>query len=85
MAFYRAALVAEEGNATAEDIGDPIVVTSPTGSVSGVDGTDWTEMGTKIYKFKGIPYAEPPVGELRLRDPVPVQPWAGVREGADDP
>src|SRR5215211_8896687 len=30
--------------------------------------------------FKGIPFAQPPVGDLRWREPIPVKPWAGVRE-----
>jgi para-nitrobenzyl esterase len=30
--------------------------------------------------FKGIPYAEPPVGNLRWREPMPKKPWRGVRE-----
>lgn len=29
--------------------------------------------------FRGIPFAQPPVGELRWREPQPVKPWAGVR------
>lgn len=29
--------------------------------------------------FRGIPYALPPVGELRWREPQPVRPWKGVR------
>lgn len=32
-----------------------------------------------MRRFRGIPYAEPPVGPLRLRAPRPVQPWEGVR------
>lgn len=32
------------------------------------------------YSFKGIPYAEPPVGELRFRSPLPHAGWQGVRQ-----
>jgi para-nitrobenzyl esterase len=30
--------------------------------------------------FKGIPFAQPPVKELRWREPQPVVPWKGVRD-----
>src|SRR3712207_4730244 len=33
-----------------------------------------------IASFKGIPFAAPPVGELRWRAPQPVVPWNGVRD-----
>ena len=30
--------------------------------------------------FKGVPFAAPPLGELRWREPAPVMPWTGVRD-----
>ena len=39
-----------------------------------------TVAGGKVRAFKGIPYAAPPVGNLRWQAPQPVQPWQGVRK-----
>lgn len=35
-----------------------------------------------IRVFKGIPYAQPPVGPLRWRPPVAARPWPGIRPAA---
>lgn len=33
-----------------------------------------------ISEFKGVPFAAPPVGDLRWKGPRPVKPWSGVRQ-----
>jgi para-nitrobenzyl esterase len=43
------------------------------GAVSGVAGEG-------IAIFKGIPFAAPPVGDLRWKAPAPVKPWSGVKK-----
>jgi para-nitrobenzyl esterase len=35
---------------------------------------------TGIRMFKGIPFAQPPVGDLRWKEPQPPKNWAGVRQ-----
>jgi len=35
--------------------------------------------GISVRSYKGIPYAAPPVGDLRWKAPEPVKPWKGIR------
>jgi para-nitrobenzyl esterase len=50
-------------------LADPVSVEG--GSVQGA-----VEDGLTVYR--GIPFAAPPVGDLRWKPPQPVKPWAGV-------
>lgn len=56
----------------------PDLVVLDSGTVRGheVDGS---------IAFKGIPYAAPPVADLRWRAPQPLEPWTGVRDASDYP
>lgn len=46
-----------------------------------IRGTTLTSIRSKrpFFAFMGIPYAKPPVGELRFKAPHPVEPWSGIR------
>jgi len=49
-----------------------IIVETTNGNIRG-----YSRRG--VIKFKGIPYAAPPVGELRFKPPAPVETWSEVR------
>ena len=52
---------------------------SPVLEIDGgqIQGVATTVKG--VYVFKGVPFAAPPVGDLRWRAPQPVVPWDGVK------
>ena len=53
------------------------IVTVGGGRIEGIpSGRD-----KDVFVYRGVPFAEPPVGTLRWRPPVPAAPWEGVRDG----
>src|SRR5690554_6323040 len=55
--------------------------TSPRHTVSTTYGeVRGFEANERTWQFLGIPYAKPPIGELRWREPQPPASWSGVRE-----
>jgi para-nitrobenzyl esterase len=56
----------------------PVLVRAQT-----AQGTVEGESLGKVLAFRGIPYAAPPLGELRFRPPQPPSAWTGVRSALD--
>ncbi|MFZ2177756.1 MAG: carboxylesterase/lipase family protein [Rhodococcus sp. (in: high G+C Gram-positive bacteria)] len=55
---------------------DTLVVRVRSGEVRGHAEGD-------VFAWKGIPFAAPPVGDLRFRAPTPPESWEGVRDCVD--
>lgn len=54
---------------------DPLVVETTSGLVRGFPRT---VLDKEVHVFYGIPFAKPPIGPLRFRKPLPIEPWHGV-------
>ncbi|XP_064091370.1 acetylcholinesterase-like [Macrobrachium nipponense] len=61
---------------------DPLVVQTKSGLVRGfrVDALD-----KNVDVFLGIPFAKPPLGDLRYKKPVPIDPWHGILNATKQP
>jgi para-nitrobenzyl esterase len=54
------------------------LVRTPSGLLRG-------ERTGDVLVFRGVPFAEPPIGLLRFRAPVPIKPWTGERDATRFP
>ena len=70
-------LLAVLGMITNRALADDTVQTE-TGRVQGKTTADG-----KVHAFLGIPYAAPPVGDLRWKEPQSAKPWTGVRSATE--
>ncbi|XP_070495495.1 para-nitrobenzyl esterase-like [Chironomus tepperi] len=61
---------------------DRLTVTIPQGQLSGIRVSTGI-LQPAFWAFRGIPYAEPPVGQLRFRNPVPHRGWGGVLDASN--
>ncbi|XP_046738954.1 esterase E4-like [Diprion similis] len=52
------------------------------GKIQGVNMV--TRRNRIFFVFKGIPFAQPPIGNLRFKGPVPAEAWNGTLDGSVD-
>lgn len=52
------------------------VVEAPVGALRG----EYADAAQDVRVFRGVPYAQPPVGDRRWQPPAPVASWDGVRD-----
>jgi para-nitrobenzyl esterase len=45
-----------------------------------ISGTELDESEKEVHVYRGIPYAAPPVGDLRWKPPKAVVPWKGIHQ-----
>ncbi|KAM7344399.1 uncharacterized protein ACRADG_011135 [Cochliomyia hominivorax] len=62
--------------AALSDDNDPKVCLNSLGCLQGTKMPGYS--GGQYEAFLGVPFAKPPIGNLRFRDPEPVLPWQGV-------
>ncbi|XP_049838003.1 venom carboxylesterase-6-like [Schistocerca gregaria] len=60
-----------------------VYVTVQQGRLRGAVET--SALGLPYASFRGVPYAQPPVGELRFQAPQPPASWDGDRDALEDP
>ncbi len=75
-----AAVVVAAGavGAAAQSERGPVVQTA-----SGELGGAWADAEAGVSVFRGVPFAQPPVGDLRWRPPVAVEAWDGTRSATE--
>ena len=83
--FTAVAVACGQPEAEEADAAPPIVtltaempVTVTGGDIQGVPA----DMNPDVMAFKGVPFAAPPVDDLRWRPPEPVESWTGVRDAS---
>lgn len=62
---------------------DDLVVETTKGKIRGVTLKSATNKDVDVWY--GIPFAQPPVGNLRFRHPRPIEKWTGIKETTKPP
>ncbi len=67
------------GSIAADSLSADLPVRVTGGEIRGIP----SDTNAAIMAFRGIPFAAPPVGDLRWRPPQPIEPWEGVRDATE--
>ena len=62
-----------------DEVETDLVIQTTSGTIQGA----YSSVAPEIRAFKGIPFAAPPVGELRWRNPQSLPAWEGVRDATE--
>lgn len=65
---------------TVHSVDDSLLRTTTSGKVRG-----YVDEEHGVWAWKGVPFAKPPVGDLRWRAPQDAEPWQGERLATEDP
>lgn len=60
----------------------PILLKTKLGILEGVKSIKFNK---HLYTFLSVPYAKPPIDELRFKAPQPVEPWQGIMQATKWP
>ena len=76
-------LAATRHQGRAATVSEDLVVQTDKGKVLGIETS--TSEGKKVSAWYGIPYAQPPTGNLRYRHPRSSEPWEGLKNTHNQP
>ncbi|XP_063911820.1 esterase 6-like [Zophobas morio] len=63
-------------------LGESVIVELPHGKIQGKQSLTFNNK--TFYSFVKVPYASPPVGELRFKAPVPPKAWEGILDATSN-
>ncbi|ODN05788.1 Acetylcholinesterase [Orchesella cincta] len=79
-------VVVRQSDASRKFKGDEgLLVETTKGWVRGFRDRAQTAEQEEVDSWFGVPYAEPPIDNLRFRHPRPIKKWTGVKEARDPP